>query len=86
MPLSHGGALKLTTSRYFTPSGASIHEKGILPDVLIDGPEENPADLDAPNAPRRSSQRDAEVHLALEELKSHARLAKRIASRSPTVQ
>ena len=27
MPLSDGGAIKLTTSRYFTPSGASIHPR-----------------------------------------------------------
>ena len=30
MPLSRGGAVKLTTSRYFTPSGASIHGKGLV--------------------------------------------------------
>jgi len=79
MPLSHGGALKLTTSRYFTPSGASIHEKGILPDVMIDGPEEAPADLDAAS-PIPLSARDPEVRLALEELKARARLAqKRVA-------
>lgn len=36
MPLSMGRALKLTTSRYFTPSGDSIHEVGIMPDVLVD--------------------------------------------------
>src|SRR5205823_14817332 len=30
MPLNHGGAVKLTTSRYFTPSGTSIHGKGII--------------------------------------------------------
>lgn len=36
MPLSGGSAIKLTTSRYFTPSGASIHERGILPDVFVD--------------------------------------------------
>jgi C-terminal processing protease CtpA/Prc len=29
-------AIKLTTSRYFTPSGASIHERGIKPDVVIE--------------------------------------------------
>jgi len=74
MPLSHGGALKLTTSLYFTPSGASIHEKGILPDVIVDGPEEPAADLDGP-ASTALSARDPEVHLALEELKNHARLA-----------
>ncbi len=34
MPLSRGRAIKLTTSRYFTPSGDSIHETGITPDIL----------------------------------------------------
>lgn len=37
LPLRDGQALKLTTSRYFTPSGASIHERGLTPDVVIDG-------------------------------------------------
>jgi len=36
MPLSNGRAIKLTTSRYYTPSGISIHGHGITPDVLID--------------------------------------------------
>ncbi|MDA0705948.1 MAG: S41 family peptidase [Proteobacteria bacterium] len=36
VPLSMGRAIKLTTSRYFTPSGDSIHEIGITPDVLVD--------------------------------------------------
>jgi len=75
MPLSRGGALKLTTSRYFTPSGASIHDKGILPDILINGPDEQPADEAAEEAPPALVKQDPEVHLALEELKSHARLA-----------
>jgi carboxyl-terminal processing protease len=35
MPLSNGRAIKLTTSRYFTPSGTSIHGLGITPDVDI---------------------------------------------------
>jgi carboxyl-terminal processing protease len=35
MPLSNGQAIKLTTSRYFTPSGASIHGTGITPDRII---------------------------------------------------
>ncbi|MCJ7556374.1 MAG: S41 family peptidase [Gammaproteobacteria bacterium] len=35
MPLSNGRAIKLTTSRYFTPSGNSIHEVGIKPDVEV---------------------------------------------------
>ncbi len=36
MPLSEGRAIKLTTSRFYTPSGASIQEKGIFPDVVIE--------------------------------------------------
>jgi carboxyl-terminal processing protease len=37
MPLANGQALKLTTSRYFTPSGASIHDRGLEPDVSLAG-------------------------------------------------
>ncbi len=40
MPLSGGGALKLTTSRYFTPSGESIHERGIMPDIVVTSDDE----------------------------------------------
>jgi carboxyl-terminal processing protease len=36
VPLSKGRAIKLTTSRYYTPSGDSIHGVGIEPDVYID--------------------------------------------------
>jgi carboxyl-terminal processing protease len=35
IPLRDGQALKLTTSRYFTPSGTSIHERGLEPDIAI---------------------------------------------------
>jgi carboxyl-terminal processing protease len=34
--LSPDTALKITTARYFTPSGASIQAKGIVPDVMLD--------------------------------------------------
>ncbi len=34
-PLSDGSALKLTTAKYYTPSGRSIQEEGIVPDVEI---------------------------------------------------
>jgi len=36
MPLSKGRAIKLTTSRFYTPSGDSIQGKGIFPDVVIE--------------------------------------------------
>ncbi len=42
MPLSRGRAIKLTTSRYFTPSGDSIHEKGIEPDIAVEGSKRYP--------------------------------------------
>jgi carboxyl-terminal processing protease len=35
VPLSAGRAIKLTTSRYYTPSGDSIHEVGISPDIFV---------------------------------------------------
>ena len=35
-----GAALKLTTSRYYTPSGKSIQAKGIVPDIMVDETEE----------------------------------------------
>ena len=42
MPLGQDGALRLTTARYYTPSGRSIQAKGIDPDVEIleDVPED----------------------------------------------
>jgi len=36
MPLSDGSALRLTTARYYTPSGKVIQENGILPDIVIE--------------------------------------------------
>jgi len=35
VPLPEGAALKLTTARYFTPSGRSIQAEGIEPDVAV---------------------------------------------------
>ncbi len=43
MPLSRGRAIKLTTSRYFTPSGDSIHDTGIEPDIVVAGDERHPS-------------------------------------------
>jgi carboxyl-terminal processing protease len=42
MPLSKGRAIKLTTSRYFTPSGKTINEIGITPDVIVDDSDDHP--------------------------------------------
>jgi carboxyl-terminal processing protease len=46
IPLPDGSGLRLTTSKYFTPSGISIHGIGIEPDITIDyiSPSEDPED------------------------------------------
>jgi carboxyl-terminal processing protease len=36
LPLSDGSALRLTTSKYFTPLGREIHGKGVIPDVMVE--------------------------------------------------
>ena len=43
IPLGSNGAIKLTTARYFTPSGRSIQAKGIQPSILIE--QELPEEL-----------------------------------------
>ena len=36
IPLAGNGAMRLTTARYYTPSGISIQAKGIEPDILVE--------------------------------------------------
>ena len=36
LPLETESALKLTTARYYTPSGRSIQASGIIPDIIVD--------------------------------------------------
>ncbi|HEX5461411.1 MAG TPA: S41 family peptidase [Steroidobacteraceae bacterium] len=72
IPLQYGGAVKLTTSRYFTPSGGSVQGKGIVPDIVEEGREHQPADvMTSKDAPALQS-RDAEVGLALSTLEDEA--------------
>jgi carboxyl-terminal processing protease len=35
LPLSDNSAVRLTTSKYYTPKGLSIHEKGVEPDIIV---------------------------------------------------
>ena len=51
-------ALKITTARYFTPSGKSIQAKGIVPDVLLDDTAEG-----SPYAILRMREADLDKHL-----------------------
>ena len=41
IPLNNDGAIRLTVSRYYLPSGDSISEVGIIPDIEIDEKSEN---------------------------------------------
>ncbi len=44
IPLSDGSALRLTTSKYFTPSGKQIHGKGVMPDIVVENARVEPLD------------------------------------------
>ena len=65
MPLSRGRAIKLTTSRYYTPSGDSIHETGITPDVYVEG---TPGYPDLSLSGQVDRENDAQLLEALERL------------------
>ena len=45
VPLDNNRAIKLTTALYFTPSGRSIQEKGIQPDIEVEPEEDDAGDL-----------------------------------------
>jgi len=40
IPLKGYGAVRLTTALYYTPSGRSIQDEGIAPDVVVDAPKD----------------------------------------------
>ena len=45
LPLGDGRAIKLTTARYFTPSGRSIQAEGIVPDIIVERAEIRPYNI-----------------------------------------
>jgi carboxyl-terminal processing protease len=70
MPLADGQALKITTSRYFTPAGISINGIGIVPDTVLEGTEQPPGDMDTADH-ATLAQRDPQVSVALQALSMH---------------
>jgi carboxyl-terminal processing protease len=42
MPLRSNGAMRLTTARYYTPSGRSIQNLGVSPDIIVEQPRRRP--------------------------------------------
>jgi len=67
VPLSKGRAIKLTTSRYYTPSGDSIHDVGITPDIYVDDTPGYP-DLSLSGVLDRES--DVQLAEAIEHIKA----------------
>jgi carboxyl-terminal processing protease len=73
IPLSDGSGLRLTTAKYFTPKGRSIHGKGITPDVVVEAPKEAvaPKERPLPSAdPLDDLKKDVQLQKALEVLKT----------------
>jgi len=58
--LKDGSGLRLTTARYYTPSGRSIQAKGIVPDIIV-----KPAitEEEKTTLPKQPSEKDLERHL-----------------------
>jgi carboxyl-terminal processing protease len=72
IPLSDGSGLRLTTAKYFTPKGRSIHGKGITPDIIVEAPKDpTPKDRPLPSAdPRDDLKKDVQLQKALEVIKT----------------
>jgi carboxyl-terminal processing protease len=64
IPLGANGAIRLTTARYYTPSGRSIQAKGIDPDVMVE--QELPPDLQTKQTSRAPSESSLRGHLKSE--------------------
>ena len=72
IPLSDGSGLRLTTAKYFTPKGRSIHGKGITPDIIVEVPKE-PAGKDRPLPsadPLEDLKKDVQLQRALDVIKT----------------
>jgi carboxyl-terminal processing protease len=58
IPLRGDGAMRLTTARYYTPSGRSIQALGISPDIVVQQPAPEPVDPDAPKEETSAANRE----------------------------
>ncbi len=71
MPLRGEGAMRLTTARYYTPSGRSIQNLGVSPDIIVEQPRRKPAteeEEDATNPRKRRSEADLRGSLSNDSL------------------
>ncbi|AAV97026.1 S41 family peptidase [Ruegeria pomeroyi] len=58
MPLRGDGAMRLTTARYYTPSGRSIQALGVSPDIVVEQPRRRPEAEEERVTPRSRSEAD----------------------------
>ncbi len=65
IPLRGDGAMRLTTSRYYTPSGRSIQALGVSPDIVVEQPPRTPAGEEDEAAAPPLSRSEADLRGAL---------------------
>jgi carboxyl-terminal processing protease len=71
IPLSDGSGLRLTTAKYFTPKGRSIHGKGITPDIVVEVPKDPNSKPPVPSLdPLEELKRDVQLQRALDVIKT----------------
>lgn len=58
MPLRGDGAMRLTTARYYTPSGRSIQNLGVSPDIVVEQPRRAPEPTEEADKPKGRSEAD----------------------------
>jgi carboxyl-terminal processing protease len=63
IPLRGDGAMRLTTARYYTPSGRSIQALGISPDIVVNQPAPKPEDAEAADEPASAVRQRSEADL-----------------------
>ena len=65
MPLRGDGAMRLTTARYYTPSGRSIQALGVSPDIIVEQPPRKPDDATEEEADARPQRTEADLRGSL---------------------
>src|SRR5437667_340743 len=88
IPLSDGSGLRLTTAKYFTPNGRSIHGKGITPDIVVELPKEpKEAPARQPSLdPLEDLKKDIQVQRAIDVIKTMRIIEQQRPAQSPQVQ
>jgi carboxyl-terminal processing protease len=66
VPLRGDGAMRLTTARYYTPSGRSIQALGISPDIIVEQPRPQPVDENAEEEETRTFRSEADLRGSLD--------------------